>query len=316
MKNIIFIYGDEEYFINNKIDELKSTFSEENIISFKDDFTISELIETTSSFGLFASQKLIIVNDFELINTKKLKKIQEHFISSLINLLNNNHLHKIVFVNKKNTFEKNDFTKFLIDNTRVFNFQKLDSKSIINFIISYIGSKGAKISFSDATFLSSKLPNNLSIIVNEIDKMLKFTKDINYRIISNNIFNYALDDSFAFMNAIETNNLKSIYQKYKERFNEGDDIPLLVAQLRNIFGSIYKVHILNIKLKMNVFEIANELKMQDWRVKKFIKLLNIYGIEKVKRILLNLSKVDIESKSLGVENYEIFETFLVTNFSK
>ncbi|MBU4693017.1 hypothetical protein KQ876_02205 [Mycoplasma sp. CSL7491-lung] len=313
---MIFIYGNEEYFINNKINELKDNFLDENIIYFKDNYTISELIESVSSFGLFSTQKLILVENFEIIDSKKITKVQNELSEVLISALKNNRLHKVVFIHRKNSFERNNFVKFLIETAKVFNFEKLDSKSIVNFIVSYITSKGGKISFFDATSLSNKLPNNLSIIINEIDKMLKFNSQINYSLINNNIQNYVLEDSFAFMNAIETNNLNNIYQKYKERFNEGDDIHLLIAQLRNIFSLSYKLHILNNKLKMNYFDISSKLKIPEWRVKKVLKLVNIFGIKKIKNILINLGIVDLQSKSLGVENYEIFETFLITNFTK
>ncbi|WP_322935786.1 hypothetical protein RRG37_02700 [Mycoplasmopsis felis] len=310
-----FIYGQEDYYINEKLSELQKVYKQENIIILKENYEIIEFLNSFLSESLFDIPKLYIVYDFPLFLSSKLTKKESNFIDLFIQTFSKKQKNTLIFVLNKEKPSNNKFTDFIINNFEVFEFKKTISNQWNQKINEFIFKNNIKITQTDLFYFIEKNPKDLTFVLNELDKLnsLKTNQIITREFIDNYISDVNLNQTFAFMNSLETNNISKIYEKYKERTNEGDSIILLVSQLFNIFNLCFSIYLLK-QLKYSDYKIAQELNIQEWRYKKLLQILRTYEINKIKNILTNLSFVDFDLKTTEILDVDIFETYLITNF--
>ncbi|WAM01519.1 hypothetical protein NWE60_02845 [Mycoplasmopsis felis] len=221
-----FIYGQEDYYINEKLSELQKVYKQENIIILKENYEITEFLDSFLSESLFDIPKLYIVYDFPLFLSSKLTKKESNFIDLFIKTFSKKQKNTLIFVLNKEKPSNNKFTDFIINNFEVFEFKKTISNQWNQKINEFIFKNNIKITQTDLFYFIEKNPKDLTFVLNELDKLnsLKTNQIITREFIDNYISDVNLNQTFAFMNSLETNNISKIYEKYKERTNEGDSI--------------------------------------------------------------------------------------------
>ncbi|EIE40743.1 DNA polymerase III subunit delta [Mycoplasmopsis canis] len=308
-----FIYGPEKFFINKNINKIKNEFPDESIVIFESNSDLNEIIESISTKSLFDQKKLIILNNIEILNASKLTKKEESIIKKLIYVLSNEKDNEIVFVNETNKLSSNLLIDFLINNSVNIECKKMEKKDLINQLTILVQEKNVKFSYTNINVFLEKMPNDLQIIMNEFNNLVSNYNEITFEIIEDIISKYAKNDVFSFLASIETYDLKHIYSKYLERVSEGDDPLILIGQLGSIFNDCIAYYYMS-KLGMNNVEISKKLKQPDWKVKKISGILRNLSFSKIKKITKELAKIDIQTKTTGVESNELFEMFLIKNF--
>ncbi|EIE42219.1 DNA-directed DNA polymerase [Mycoplasmopsis canis UFG4] len=308
-----FIYGPEKFFINKNINKIKNEFPDESIVIFESNSDLNEIIESISTKSLFDQKKLIILNNIEILNASKLTKKEESIIKKLIYVLSNEKDNEIVFVNETNKLSSNLLIDFLINNSVNIECKKMEKKDLINQLTILVQEKNVKFSYTNINVFLEKMPNDLQIIMNEFNNLVSNYNEITFEIIEDIISKYAKNEVFSFLASIETYDLKHIYSKYLERVSEGDDPLILIGQLGSIFNDCIAYYYMS-KLGMNNVEISKKLKQPDWKVKKISGILRNLSFSKIKKITKELAKIDIQTKTTGVESNELFEMFLIKNF--
>ncbi|WP_027121200.1 DNA polymerase III subunit delta [Mycoplasma leonicaptivi] len=309
---MILIYGSEEHFISKYIKELKEKYKDSNIFIFENDFNIYEFIEFIETKNLFNSKKLIFVKDIAFLKKNKLDKNDEKLVNVLCEKLSSSN-DEIVFILYNEKLPNNKFCEFIKDNSKIYECNKIHKNDLVNQVFSLFTENQVKITYSDVLFLLEKLPNNLDVVMNEINKLILNYKEITRKIIDIETDQYLLNNEFAFINSIETLNLNSIYSKYKERINEGDDVNKLISYMNTILGDTLVFYNYQ-KLNYSLNEISKILKQPEWKLKKINNTLTILGIRKISKMIEELSEIDLAIKTTGAETNEIFETFLIKNF--
>ncbi|WP_025755525.1 DNA polymerase III subunit delta [Mycoplasmopsis cricetuli] len=312
---MILIYGEENYFIDLKINELKEKYSSENIVFFNEKTSFEEVTNYFYSNSLFDKKKLLIWENPEILIDKKSEKKYKKELLQLVNSIDDLTLNEIVFVVRNNNFHQNVLTKKLNELNKIYEAKKISKTNIFKEILKYLKSKNILIEHSDLIYLIEILPDNLTIIMQEIDKLIIETKIITRDIIDKSIGSYMLNDTFSFVNSFESGNLNEIFTFYKQRKYEGDEISFLISQMSSMFvlsNNIAKLSNLNWDFK----KIALFLNVHEFRLKKAFKILHLYGENKIEEIILKLEKIDFQIKSTDINQEALFETFLIENFSK
>ncbi|MGL5204970.1 MAG: DNA polymerase III subunit delta, partial [Metamycoplasmataceae bacterium] len=200
--------------------------------------------------------------------------------------------------------------KYLMDNAKVLEIKKYDNKEISSIIQKIVASKGGTILNINAILLSIKLPNDLNLIVREIDKLLLENKEITKEMIKNSISKYNSNNIFEFINSFQESDASGLFRAYKERIDNGDSIVTLMSQLSNaliLCSNIYSYKASNMRIE----EIADQLKIHIYRVKKANELLKTMGIEKIKKIIQMLSDLDSNIKTGKIDESIGFEKLLL-----
>ncbi|WP_117275494.1 DNA polymerase III subunit delta [Mycoplasmopsis edwardii] len=308
------IYGVEKFFVNKNIAQERAKFNEEDIIVLDENITIYDLISLVANKSLIDTKKLIIVNDFSFLTTSKFTKEQTKFVHELLRLFANGIEDEIIFVVNSAKLAENDLVKYLKDNAGLVQCNKVERKDLIEQLSSIAQKRGVKFSFTNINVFLEKMPDNLEIIMNEFELLISNYKEVTFDIIESTVSKYAKNQVFAFLSSLESNNLRAIYSKYLERIEEGDELPLLLGQMNSLFSDCLNVHHLN-KIGLNTLEISKKMKMPEWKIKKINSVLRSFGFAKLKKMILELADMDVEFKTKGGEINEIFEMFLIKNFS-
>lgn len=313
------LFGEEHFFIKNKVEEIKQKYSNYLIVNFSFLNNLEELIETINEQNLFHNNKLIFIKNFPFFY-KKIDKENEKNITELIRIIENNNNNELIFIvnelSDESKINQNIFTKYLFskNNLNIFKSPKLSTSDITNEIIRLVKNKEGSISLSNAMLLQSMLPNDLMIIDDEINKLLLLNKNITKAMIENSISKHYVDDVFGFSNAIDSNDFFAIWKKYLEKLSFETEISYLISQIINSFLLSQKIFFY-LENKKTLEEIAQETNLNLYRVKKIYKVLKKFGIYKVQNIIKFLANLDFEIKTGKTLPKIGFEHFLIKFFA-
>ncbi|UUM20114.1 MULTISPECIES: DNA polymerase III subunit delta [unclassified Mycoplasma] len=311
---MLLIYGEENFFIDQKIEQLKSKYKEQHVIFFNEKYQWNDIFNNLETSSLFSEPRLIIVENFQLFLTKNLNNEQKFVEEKIINLFDEEQINQLVFLFRKDKLPESKLLKAFEKNNKVIYCNKIDKKNLPRELTKYIKTRGAEISVSNLMYLIEKLPHNLSLIIQEINKLLLETKNITKETIDKSIGKYILDERFSFSNSFESKNFADIWKNYQQKKFEGNDEISLVSQIANIFILANKVYYLE-KLQWDSSRIADFLKVHEFRIKKARAILNKYTKKEISSIIFELAKLDQIFKSTQVNTQIVFESFLIKYFS-
>ncbi|BBA22421.1 DNA polymerase III subunit delta [Mycoplasmopsis bovirhinis] len=309
-----FIFGDEQFFINKNLNQIKSSFTLDQTTILDDNFEFQDLLDLIAINSLFSDKKLIIVKDFELLTTNKYNKTLQKKSDSLIDVLSNFETqNEVVFILNSAKVYNNAFSNFLIENAKVIECKKIAKKDLISELLILAKERNITFSYSDLTIFLDKMPDNLEIIMNEFNNLTQNYQLINFELIEATVSKYAKNEVFSFLNSIETFNLHKIYEKYLERVSEGEEIISLISQFGNILSDCLNYFYM-LQTGLNNIQISEKTKQPLWKIRKIASVLKYLGIKKIKHQIQELGKLDLLSKTTGVNINELFEIFLIKNF--
>ncbi|TCG11002.1 DNA polymerase III subunit delta [Mycoplasma todarodis] len=303
-----FIYGEESFLINNEEKRIIAKFGIEPVV-FDETSNVQELIMELATIPMFEDAKVLVMRDIPAFSkeaeAKKLVEVLKHIDKTT----------KVIFVNN-NAKPKatNTLIKFLMSNATTNKFDKLKNSKVYETIKLIVSSKGGSITNKAAIAFANKVPNDLRVINNEIDKLLLEAKEITIEKIEKSISTYVSEDYFALANAIIEKDAFAIASAYKERTFAGDDPLLLIGQIASTLLLANKVN--NYKQTgMTTREISDVTRIHIFRIKKANELLMKTNPIILKQLINDLAKLDIDIKT-GVIDSKVGLDKFILNFMK
>ncbi|WP_041362892.1 DNA polymerase III subunit delta [[Mycoplasma] mobile] len=280
----------------NQIKKLISKSKTEPII-FDEESNIYELINEIESYDLFSNEKTIIVKNLWLLK-KEDKKLSEILISSLENI---NSKYKIIFLLEEDKINnKNSLIHFLLNNSKVDNVKKYNPKELISVIEKIIVAKKGTISHEAIIEFILKVPNDLRIIIQEIDKLLLLTKDITKEIVISETSDYFESDAFSFINAINEFDFKKIYETLQEKIINYEEIGQLLGQLNSHLNLSFLIHT-NFQLGKNLKKIEEQYNIHHFRLRKAFDFLKKIGYKNLVYLISKNAELDFAIKNGSID---------------
>lgn len=306
MSNVYLLYGENDYLINKKIEEIKDKYNNYDIVSY--DMTIDNIsssIEDLSMNSLFSTDKIVICYNCVFLNNAKCDI--DHKIDYLSEYLNNASSNILILVTDTIDKRKKIVKDLLKENA--YEFKNLNDYELNSFITDYCKKNGFKISSDALMLFKTKLTNNLYIICSELDKLfLCCDKTINKsdielitsRMINSNIFDL--------INAIVRKDIDKSLELYDDLVLINEEEIKLIVTLANQFRLIYQVKNM-FKSGYTEADIARELSVHPYRV-KVANGVYISNEDNIK-YLSKLSKLDEDIKTGKVDKREGFTNFIL-----
>ena len=285
-----FIYGNETYLVDKKLKQLIKGKSVEPVF-YDDVYSVEDIILDISTIGLFSLEKLIIVKNGPAfgkeVESKKLVEALKTISEEV----------SIIFVyNQEKLDRKKSLIKFLIANSKTHQITQLKQSEVVSVIKDIVATKGGAITNGASIKLSIMLPNNLYIILREVEKLLMETKNINSEIVKRSIAEYAKDDAFALTNAIVDKDHHSIVTSYQQKIKNEEKSVTIISSVATTLTFAKLVNSLKLQSKSKG-EIASILGVHPFRIQKTLELCNNLTPKELDELIIKIADIEEKIKS-------------------
>jgi len=280
---------------NEILDESEKSFG--LTIVYGRDRDLNQVIQLAKGFPMMGAYQIVIIKEAQDLKEWKKTELLKSFETYL-----NNPTPTTIFVleYKGKTLDKRlSITKLIEKKTVHFVSEKIKDYQLESWIYEYVSSRGYKINHKISALLADYLGNDLSKIVNEINKIAiifppgtEINSDIiqDYVGISKEYNIFELQNALAEKNVIQANRIV----EYFIRNPKSMPIPLLVGSL---FGFFNKVNV--IASAENKTYTLQKMYLGGNQKKDVDAALRNYTAAKLDRIIGYLYDTDKKSKGIG-----------------
>ena len=306
---IYFFLGNEINIVKEQINNTIKELDISNIIKY--DFTetnINEIIEEVNYVDLFNERKLIIVTEFSL---KKLKEKDEQILKEYIEHQNDN---VIIFRCIDETLdERKALTKLIKEKCKLIKCEKLDYKLLSEYVTNMFKEEKINITFNQVKKILDYCEYNTDITINEVRKLLL------YKIGESNITDSDIDlvirknpekEIFNLNEHILNKDIASCLESYRILTSSNVDEVIIIDSIAKQMRMLYQI--IHLHSKMNYDDIAKELKIKPFVVKKLIPYTKSYNEKEIINILYKLSEIDSDIKVKGYDKNKVMLSFFLT----
>lgn len=311
-KPIYILSGDESYYIDlisdyisdNVLSESEKAFNQ--TIVYGKDVDVKAIIESARRFPMMANHQVVIVKEAQLI--KKLEDLEVYVKApqpSTILVI----CHKLLPGGKAGEKVKKMFS-LAGKNGVLFESKRLYDNQIPAWINSHLGKVGVGISPQSAELLTEYLGNDLSKIVNELDKLIitlpAGSKKITTDHIEQNIGISKDFNRFELVNAIGTRDIirANRIADYFAKNPAANPFVLTISSIFQFFNKVFSIHFIQDKSERN---LAVQLGVNPYFVSDYIKAARIYNPKKCVQVFSILRQYDLRSKGVNNDNVDAGE---------
>ncbi len=302
---IYILTGDEGYYIDkitdfiaeNVLDEAEQAFNQHILYGL--DTEVGKVIELLRRFPMMANHQVVIIKEAQ--NLKKIEDLEIYLKNPLKSTI-------LVICYRINPNIKNPerAKKFFTQALKIgllFESKRLYDYEIPEWITNYLHSRGINILPVSAELLKDYLGNDLSKIVNELEKLVitlpPETKRITNEHIERNIgiskeYNrFELNKFLGQKNVLQVNRIADYFAKNPS----ANHISVTISTIFQYFLKIFRFHFLTDKSERNV---AVALSVNPFFVREYVAASKLYSPAKCYEIFRLLREYDMRSK--GVNN--------------
>lgn len=302
--------------LNDKVSSLIEKIPDRKYFSLDVD-ELEDVVIDASYVGLFNDDRAIVVREVNYFGGKP--KYEEQ-VNKLFNLINNLDSSITLVLICNNLNKTKDTAKELLKKT-VFIDLYIKDEEIDNYINDYISKINVTIEPKALVKLKENTVNNIDLLFNEIDKLALITNNITWKVVNEYGSSYIIpkgvgeetdynDITFKFTDAIANKKFKDAFAYFDKIVERGDDMYALIGLINGQFSNIYLVkEAVNEGLSDET--IANELGFKSGRVYILKRIGNLYTLDELRDIIINLSNIDIKIK-LGYDPVNGLKEFILS----
>lgn len=307
---IIFFYGDDCFRSYEKVLEIKNKFSLTDksraglsLFDAKDSKAgaLEKMHSALSASGLFSTKKLFIAkNILAETPTEDQTKLLKFLKADIEKIKTDTDL-VLIFWEEGSPRKNNALFKFLLENAKKQNFEKLSGLKLNQWILGKIKASSPKVSISKSALekLIAYVGNDTAMLTNEIEKLISFSdSDLISDEAVDLLVKANLDNNiFETIEALSGNRKQKALELFHRHLDHGDDpfylFSMFVYQFRNL------LHIASLQENgiFSEFEIAKLAKLHPYVVKKSMSQARNFGEKKLIAIYKKLGTLDAKIKT-------------------
>ena len=326
-KPLYFLHGEEPYYIDQIAERLEKGVLDEHEREFNQtvlygrDIDLATLVGHAKRFPMMASHQVIIVREAQDLKSLLPKKGDDKEDETPVKGKGKNeaspkdilqaYLDKplpstvLVFCCKYKKLAKNTkLYKAIEKNGVIFESAPLREDKIAAWVDSYMGARKYSIDPRAGRLLSEYLGNDLSKIVNELDKLMlniKSDQEINTAHIEKYIGISKDYNVFELQKAFGTKNIAQTYRIVKHFAANKKEHPLImtIAFLYGFFAKVVKYH--NLRDKSSA---ASVLGVPPFVINEYDAAARNYSPARLAHIMALLAEFDLKSKGVNVSSVD------------
>ena len=310
---IIFLYGADTYRSQQKLNDLKNKFiaeidsnSQSLIMLSGATTTLKEINEKISTGSLFVKKRMVVIEDIFENKSDKLFSDLENFLKKRDEAAKSDEDNIIIFrdgdLNSKDRKLKKDAQKlftYLLSQKYTQEFKQLSNLQLIDFVKKETASLDRKIETAAATILINRTNSDLWRLTTELHK-LAMAISSNAEITSDEVKNQvsgAFDENiFALTDAIANCQKKAALLIIEEQYLAGLSEDYILMMLTRQFKIMLQVKSA-LENNLSQLQIASELKLHPYVIKKTLAQVSNFSLENIKKKLNSLILLDFSNKT-------------------
>ncbi len=302
-ENIYFLHGEEPYFmdlitaavVKHALQDHERDFNQ--TILYGKDADVLSLISELKGYPMMAERRLVVLKEAQ--DFKAMEDLAAYFESpSNQTVFVINHKYKTYDTRKKSM-------KSVAKNGLVFKSEKIKEYRLPDWIKEKVVSMGYSISPKACMLLAEFLGNDLSRIVNELDKLQILVEKgttINEIHIEENIGISKDYNVFELINAVGARNVEKANRivDYFDHNPKATSIIVVISNLFNHYSRLMRIHFIENKSRE---AIAASLKVHPFVAGELVNSSKIYNPKKIAANIAVLHEYDLKSKGVGNSSF-------------
>ena len=307
------LMGEESFYIDEVTNYIEKEVLNESERSFDQmvmygrDSSLDQILSQAKAFPMLGQRQVLIIKEAQ--DLSEWKKTEQ--LDSLIHYLENPQTSTLLVFAYKNGKVKGNLkvAKAFKKHAVVFESQKVKDYKLPEWIRSYMDSRGKRINPDSANLLAEYLGNDLSKLVNELNKLCIVVPEkeaISVAHIEKNIGISKDYNVFEFQDALGEKNIIKANRivRYYEANPKANPVQKIIPSLYLYFSKM-----LVYKTLENKSGAARVMGMAPWQLSKIERTSSNFRTDKLRRIISYLREVDQKSK--GIDNYSINDAYLL-----
>ena len=311
------LYGTESFRLKKKLEEILTANDPQRSslnCFFYDgsaaDFRIQDVLEDAWTIPFFAEKKtLVIRNPQFLYSTGSLKEKDSAALEAYLKQSCPS-TDLIFYAQAESVDQRKKLVKLIIKTCRVFNMKKMDEREFRAYVIQTLKEHHLQLDPDALSELLSRLSDDMESFHHELEKLELFGSRIHREDVVHLVSRPLDEDVFHLVNAVAAQNLKQALHLWADLSVLNKDPIYLVALLASQFRLMNQVSMLA-DHRMTEREIAAQLKVHPFRVKKALEARASLSSQRLLSILNDLAVLDQNFKN-GITDRKLgFELFLI-----
>ena len=300
------IYGQDTKLVNSELKKILQSFNPNEIKIVKDLINFNEFYFSSLQTSLFLLPQVYIFYNNDTFSSLSDFNNNE----MLLNETKNNAQNVVIITNKKPS-NAGKVTSFL-NQVNYYEVKQLTDKNKYSYLQNLLINHNLYLDSDELDLLVNKLPNDASIIENEINKIVNY-HDVNLDTIKSLVSDYKQATIFELVSYCfqkDLNNAMLIYEKF---FKIDPDLNYIIHMISLQINQIICIY----QLKQNNYkynEICNLLEINYYVYKNIDNILKQQAIEKIIKMIDNLYELDIKIKRNLIDKNQAFKYFLLKLF--
>jgi DNA polymerase-3 subunit delta len=302
-KPIYFLHGEEAYYIDAITDAILKHALEDHEKDFNQsiyygkDSDAGSLMAEAKGYPMMAERRVVVLKEAQ--DFRGLEDLAPYFDAP------SNETVFVVNYKYKNYDSRKKSIKAAQKNGLVFKSAKVPEYRLSDWIGSYVKSKGFGITPKATMLLAEFLGNDLSKIINEIEKLSILVESgttINEIHIEENIGISKDYNVFELINAISVRDVTKALKivDYFYHNPKATSIIMVISNLFNHFSRLMKIHFMENKSKD---AIAGALRIPPFVANQMLASAKIYNPKKLAANIAILHEFDLKSKGVGNSSF-------------
>ncbi len=298
-KPLYWLEGEEEYFIDKAVDYAEHQLLTDEEAAFNltvfygKDANWADIINACRRYPMFAERQVVLLKEAQQMReVDKLESYIENPLSSTV---------FVVSYKDKKLDARRKFTKLVKEKGVLLTTKKMYDRELPEWTQQLLRSKGLTITPRGLALLVEHIGNDLSRIVNEIDKLsvnLGQRKSITEEDIENFIGVSKEYNVFELQSALSVKDLPRCIRiiSYFEANPKAGPIQLLLPSLYNFFSKVFMVFGAGTPDEKT---IATVIGVNPYFIKDYLQAARLYGYPGIERALLLLHQYNLKSVGVG-----------------
>ncbi|MCQ2794104.1 MAG: DNA polymerase III subunit delta [Bacilli bacterium] len=302
---------------------MKSSLGEPNDFNYvrvdAKEVTVQEIVNHCLEVPMLENKKVVVVEDaFFVASSKSKEKINKDndydvLLKYLAHPVEETDLVLLVYADKLDA--RNKVFKALTEaGARFAGFAPLKEGEWLRYTEALVEKSGLQFAGSAIRELARRTINDRDRLINEIEKLGLYKKDISINDVVTLVSEPLEDRAFTLTNALLAGKTDDALFIYHDLITKSMDPSALLTMIANQFRFMYIANYLN-RHDQGLGEIAQQLNAKEFRVK--MALVNAKAVKQVgiAKILDDIYIVDKQIKSGRVDRFVAFSLF-ITNFAR